>query len=264
MNHKAKKSLGQNFLKSKKIVSDIIDVGDIHADDIILEIGPGKGILTEKLLFFASKVIAVEKDRELVEFLKEKFKTEIEKGKLDLIEKDILDFDPELLRFYKTPYKLIANIPYNITGAIFKKFLQTKNQPEKMVLLIQKEVAERIIARDKKESILSISVKTYGKPKIIKKVGAGNFSPKPKVDSAVLLIDDISKKNLENIDEKIFFEILKTGFAHKRKLLIKNLSVLKPDAQTNWEDVFEKCGINTKSRPENLTMENWLCFAKIF
>src|SRR3990167_481712 len=157
---KAKKSLGQHFLRSEKALSRIIDESDPAGDDLILEIGPGEGVLTDRLLKFAGKVIAVEKDDKLYEKLKNKYQKEIEGGRLDLIHGDILDFDPNLLKFYSDlSYKIVANIPYNITGAILKKFLSAKYQPETMVLLLQREVAKRIVASNGKESILSISIK---------------------------------------------------------------------------------------------------------
>src|SRR3989344_2448242 len=159
---KPKKSLGQHFLKSRDALRKIIQAGEISQDDVILEIGPGKGVLTEELLKNSSRIIAVEKDRELFVFLSEKFQKEVKEKKLILINEDILNSKIENLKL--KIYKLISNIPYNITGAILKKFLTEKYQPKRMVLLVQKEVAERIVARDKKESILSISVKAYGEP----------------------------------------------------------------------------------------------------
>src|SRR3989338_1559210 len=202
MQYKAKKSLGQNFLKSKPALRKIIEAGEIRKDDVILEIGPGKGKLTSKLLEKSNCVIAVEKDRELFEFLKIKFEKEIRNKKLILIEDDCLNFNPKNYNLDARTYKLISNIPYNITGAILKKFLTDKNQPERMVLLVQREVAQRITTpspsstgRGGKESILSISVKAYGEPKMIMKVPARYFSPAPKVDSAVIAINNISRKN---------------------------------------------------------------------
>jgi len=261
MNHRAKKSLGQHFLKSQRSVADIVDAGDIHVDDIVLEIGPGKGILTKKLLLASRKVIAIEKDPLLVSFLKEKFETEIQEGTLDIIEKDILDFDPETLRSFNNSYKIVANIPYYITGAIIKKFLESTYQPKHMVLLIQKEVAQRIMARDNKESILSISVKVYGKPHYIKKIPARFFSPVPKVDSAILSIEHISKDFFTDIDERVFFTFLKAGFAHKRKLLIKNLENTKNNKNI-LKKTFSLCTISEKTRAENMTLENWKCLTK--
>ena len=178
----AKKSLGQHFLKSERALSSIIESAKISPGETILEIGPGLGVLTEKLLDAGAKVIAVEKDDSLFVFLKEKFGE-----KINLIHEDILDFDSNDLG----KYKIVANIPYNITGAILEKFLSADNQPESMVLLVQKEVAERIVARNNKESILSISVKAYGDPKYIEKVLAGSFVPAPNVDSAIILIKNM-------------------------------------------------------------------------
>lgn len=175
MQHKAKKSLGQNFLKSIPALHKIIESGEISNSDIILEIGPGKGALTEKILEKAGLVVAVEKDKNLFDLLSEKFAEHIKNKKLILVEADILDFEIEKIIKNKN-YKIIANIPYNITGAILKKFLTEKSQPSLMVLMVQNEVAQRIVARDKKESILSISVKAYGEPKIIMKVPARYFS----------------------------------------------------------------------------------------
>ena len=171
---------------------------------MILEIGPGKGALTKKLLEKSGIVIAIEKDRELFGLLKDKFEKEIENKKLILVNEDILEFDTDKLQ----NYKIIANIPYNITGAILKKFLTAKNQPETMVLMVQNEVAKRIVARDKKESILSISVKAYGEPKMIMKVPARYFSPSPKVDSAVILIKNFGKSSKKALltSERNFLE----------------------------------------------------------
>jgi len=263
MIHKAKKSLGQNFLKSEKILEKICKTGDIKKDDIILEIGPGKGSLTKKLLEKSGTVIAVEKDYELIEILKEKFFDEIKNKKLILVEGDILKFDIEKILNKKENYKIIANIPYNITGAIFKKFLSCNSQPSKMVLLVQKEVVERIIARDEKESILSLSIKIYGDPKYIMTVSKNFFTPKPKVDSGIILIDNISRKNFANQNqEKIFFELIKNGFAHKRKILKKNLKELIGDS-SKIEKILEKLKIQQNIRAEDLDLEKWLEISKI-
>ena len=303
MIHKAKKSLGQNFLKSEPALKKIIEVGEIKPDDVILEIGPGKGALTRKLLEKSGTVIAVEKDRELFELLKIKFEKEILEKKLILINEDILEFEvsEEVSKFLSGPrfsgslsqpdhaknlkhlrYKVIANIPYNITGAILKKFLTDKNQPPLMVLMVQHEVAKRIMASDKKESILSISVKAYGEPKMIMKVPARYFSPSPKVDSAVILIQNISRRNFNspleeyplggggnastpsrkratpqegNKFEERFWEIVKTRFAHKRKKLSGNLKTLKNTEITLDLELGNK-------RAEDLTLEDWLLLAK--
>lgn len=253
---KAKKSLGQHFLKSEKALAAIVAAGDIHADDIVLEIGPGQGVLTEQLLRLAGKVIAIEKDSALIPFLKEKFAKEIEEERLDIIEDDILKFDPAVLRFYNTPYKLIANIPYYITGAIIEQFLSTKHQPEQMVLLVQKEVAERVVAKDGKESVLSIAVKVYGTPRIVAKVPAGAFVPAPNVDSAILAIDQISRNFFSAIDELHFFKLVKFIFGKKRKQIGGSLSDFLHDTEKAHTSLA-RVGIDPKTRPENLSKEQW-------
>lgn len=259
MIHRPKKSLGQNFLKSLAALSQIIAAGDISGDDTILEIGPGKGALTETLLLHAGKVIAVEKDRALAEFLREKFSQEIKSEKLTIIEDDILDFNPYDLS--PKSYKLIANIPYNITGEILRKFLGGESKPSRMVLLVQKEVAERIVVRDGKESVLSLSVKAYGDPKYIAKVPARYFSPAPKVDSAIICIENISKKKLTGVDEAFFFKVVKAGFAHKRKLARRNLESICPNKEF-LTSFFEKHSLSLAIRPEEIAFPVWLKLAK--
>lgn len=248
-----KKGLGQNFLKSIPALKKIIEAGEISEQDIILEIGPGKGVLTKELLKKAGQVIAVEKDRDLFEFLQEKFKKEIKTNTLVLVHEDILQFT--ITNYKLGNYKIIANIPYNITGAILKKFLTAENQPERMVLMMQNEVVQRILVRNKKESILSISVKAYGEPKYILKVPARYFSPAPKVDSAVILIQNISRKffSENKISEKKFWEIVRAGFAHKRKKLAGNLKNLLPK-----ETLFEL----KNKRAEELSLLNWIRLSK--
>ena len=253
----AKKSLGQNFLKSKKALLTMIEVGKISSSDIVLEIGPGQGALTEKLLESGAKIIAVEKDNRLIDLLDEKFENEINSKQLEIIHGDILELDLSK-KLRANSYKLIANIPYYITGQIFRKFLSGTLQPEKIVILVQKEIADRIVAHDKKESLLSLSVKVYGKAKKIMKVGKENFSPRPKVDSAILLIDDISKNFFEGIGEESFFEIIKAGFAHKRKVLISNLrDFAKKGNGADLKTAFSSLKISEKARAEDLTLEDW-------
>jgi 16S rRNA (adenine1518-N6/adenine1519-N6)-dimethyltransferase len=253
----AKKSLGQHFLKSEKALSQIVAAGNIHADDLILEIGPGTGILTKGLLALAGKVVAVEKDRDLIAMLKETFAPEIARGRFDLIEGDILKFDPNTLELYKSnTYKLIANIPYYITGAIIEQFLSATKQPKQIVLLIQKEVAERIVARDKKESVLSIAVKAYGTPRIVSKVPAGAFTPAPKVDSAILSIENISRDFFAQCDERAFFKVLKFIFGKKRKQIRGSLGELLSN-RAQAAAILDTIGIDPKTRPEDLVLDDW-------
>lgn len=260
MFHKAKKYLGQNFLKSSLAVNALCSSADLNKDDIVLEIGPGKGALTSKILERVERVIAIEKDNDLIEILNDKFKEEVESGKLLIINEDIMNINPNKIGLLNGKYKIVANIPYNITGLIFKKFLSEETKPSIMSILVQKEVADRIATRDGKESILSLSVKAYGEPKYIMKVGKNSFSPSPKVDSAIILIREISEKKLNGINEKLFFEIIKLGFAHKRKILKKNLENLNRDLINKY---FIDKNISPSVRAEDLSFDNWVELTKV-
>lgn len=265
----AKKSMGQNFLKAKGVVREIVATAQIKKGEVVLEIGPGKGILTEALLSAGARVIAVEKDRSLFDLLKNKFAGEVKNGQLELVNGDILNFDFKRYKLQVTGYKLVANIPYYITGEILRLFIGGEIKPSRVVLLVQKEVAERIAARTKpldsvrgKESILSISVKLYGTPKYMGKVPAKYFSPAPKVDSAILLVENL-KEAFKNTEEaKGFFDLLKLGFGHKRKMLMGNLKAGFPEELLRL--AFKTCGLDEKTRAENITLENWKClFSKL-
>ena len=266
MPHRAKKSLGQHFLRSTSAIRAIVAAGKVEASDTVLEIGPGEGVLTEALLATKARVVAVEFDHTLIPILRERFTAEITSGQLELIEKDILKFDPENYELKASGYKLIANIPYYITGAIFEKFLTEKTPPSRLVVLIQKEVATRIVARDHKESILSISVKAFGTPRITEKVPASAFRPAPKVDSAVLLVEDVSRRNFaasgtsKTIATEHFFKIVRTGFAHKRKLLMRNLEQISD--KESIVRAFAEAGIPANVRAEDLPLEVWFALSR--
>ncbi len=254
----AKKSLGQHFLRSERALNAIIEAGNLQSGETVLEIGPGEGVLTEKLLACGVQLTAVEKDDGLYESLKQNFAKEITAKQLTLVHGDILEFNPATLQ--ATNYKLIANIPYNITGAIIEKFCEAEHQPTQMVLLVQDEVAKRIVARDGKESILSISVKAYGEPRYVEKVLAGSFVPAPSVNSAIISIENISKTFFTTFAEKDFFYLLKAGFQAKRKKLSSNLS-LKFDKR-RVQKAFATLTLNDNTRAEELTVEKWKVLAK--
>lgn len=256
-NNSPKKSLGQNFLTSIPARIAIVNAGNLMVSDTVLEIGPGKGFLTRGLLDSGAHVVALEKDRELIPVLQETFSQEVKTKKLALIEGDALLFETKNEKRLTKNYKLIANIPYYITGAILSRYLSCSHQPIQMVVLVQKEVAERVVARDGKESILSLAVKVYGDPKIVYRVKRGSFNPIPNVDSAVLSIENISRKNFKNAKhEENFFSVVKAGFSHKRKFLISNLKEKLPE--TNWQDLFIKNNLNEKVRAEDVILDTWL------
>lgn len=257
---KPKKSLGQNFLTSIPARIAIIEAGEITPTDSILEIGPGKGFLTKALLETGAHVTALEKDGGLLPLLAEHFASEIESEQLTLIEGDALTFEPTPYTLQATHYKIIANIPYYITGAILERYLSYVNQPSTMVVLVQKEVAERVCARDGKESILSLSVKVYGDPKLVYRVNKGSFNPIPSVDSGVLQIKNISRANFKNqYHEQIFFKVVKAGFAHKRKILLSNLK--GEFHMIDMHNMFDELSIPLKSRAEDVPLTIWLALS---
>jgi 16S rRNA (adenine1518-N6/adenine1519-N6)-dimethyltransferase len=259
--HRAKKSLGQNFLNNMHVADQIVTSANLAPSDIVLEIGPGKGVLTERLLKTSGKVIAVEKDDFLIPPLTETFADELASGKLVLIHDDILTCDLSHHGLETSKFKLIANIPYYITGLLFRKFLEGDLQPTEMVVMVQKEVALRILARDSRESLLSISVKVYGEPSIVVNVSAGSFTPAPTIDSAVLKISNISRDFFTNgtkkLDEKAFFNLLRIGFAHKRKHLLGNLLTAGIKTRPELELIFEELHLPLPIRPENLSVQDW-------
>lgn len=251
---RTKKHLGQHFLRSTQAAREIARAGEIASEETVVEVGPGRGILTRKLLGVARSVIAIEKDRELVRYLEKEFADEVAGGRLKIIAGDARDLEEHIKAEQNTlgaSYKIVANIPYYITGVLIRKIFSLPRLPARVVLLLQREVAERIVARDGKESMLSISVKAYARPRYIKTVPARLFRPAPEVDSAVVAFEDISRKNFKTVSERAFFEILKRGFAQKRKLLKSNLAC---STQT-----LAACGIAERARAEDLTPAQWLC-----
>jgi len=257
----AKKSLGQNFLISPGIVERIAQAGDIQKGETVIEIGPGKGVLTAALLRAGAKVKAIEKDDRLIGFLDELFRAETDRGDFELFHDDVMEMTPEKLSArIPEAYKVIANIPYYITGQIIRLFLSMPHKPANMVLMVQKEVANRIIARDEKESILSLSVKAYAKPELVVSVARGNFFPIPNVDSAVIKLSDIQNPFTDAKEEERFFEIVKAGFGQKRKKLVRNL-----EAVTDRESLaraFAVLQIGENARAEDIALPTWIKLAQ--
>jgi 16S rRNA (adenine1518-N6/adenine1519-N6)-dimethyltransferase len=257
---KVLKSLGQNFLIDEKALADIVAAAELKADDTVLEIGPGMGVLTLELAKKCKKVIAIEKDRKMSRFLEKKIaETMGNKPNIEVINEDILKINlPQFLQERGvSQYKVVANIPYYITSPIIKLFLETEIQPQMMVLLVQKEVAKRICASRGDMSILALSVLLYGQPTLVRTVDSSSFYPAPKVDSAILKIEDIGKKYPPEDYRKIF-RLIKIGFASKRKKLANNLSAgLKMD-KTEVENILASLNIDKNARAQDLEMEDWV------
>jgi 16S rRNA (adenine1518-N6/adenine1519-N6)-dimethyltransferase len=253
MSFNKQKKLGQVFLKDKTIVKKIIQAGRIKTQDQVLEIGPGKGILTQALVETKANIIAVEKDPELVEFLKNKFKNQLN---LKIIQEDVRDFfKKNKNKKLKKNYKAIGNIPYYLTSHLIKLLLESENQPQEIILMIQKEVAQRIISQPPKMNLLAASVQFYAKPKIICYVPKTAFSPKPKIDSAIIKITPIKTKR--DINKK-FFKTIKAGFKQPRKLLINNLSDNLKIEKENIKKAYQYLNIPLKSRAQDLSINKWI------
>ncbi len=252
---RAKKSLGQNFLHSKSALAAIARAGSLSEKDIVLEIGPGEGALTRLLLDTGAKVVAVEKDDRLIPILHETFAVEVKQKKFVLVHGDIMDFDCKKNTLKAFEYKLIANIPYYLTGLIFRNFVSGECPPKSAVFLVQHEVAKRVVARDGKESLLSLSIKAFGTPKLVLKVPRKAFRPAPNVDSAILSIEGIHDGGFKKGERERFFEVLHAGFAHKRKKLSGNLSEVF--AKESVARAFASLSLDENARAEDLPLEVW-------
>ncbi len=242
--------LGQHFLTRDAIPRLMVEAAQLNADDIVLEIGPGHGILTRLLTDKAKQVIAVEKDERLAAALAAAIGSP---APLTVVTQDFRDWwrAAEHQSILGKRYKIIANLPYYLTGEFFRLVLPSKNPPQTIVVLVQKEVAQRVIGRER-ESLLSISIKAYGHPRLVKIVKRGQFSPPPKVDSAVLAIDNIARARFPTATaENRFFDILHRGFANPRKMLGGKLPELAGR--------FAACGLSPQARAETLTLEQWFC-----
>ncbi len=254
------KSLGQNFLINERVFDRIIRVAELSSNDIVLEIGPGVGNLTLRLGEKVKKVIAIEKDKKMCEILKKVLENQNIKN-IKIINQDALklDFSP----YIQKPYKLIANLPYYITSPVIRKFLELKKPPESMILMVQKEVAQRICAKPPKLSLLAVSVQFYAKPKIISYVSKKSFWPRPKVDSAIIKIIPLKMRWSKKYTEK-FFEIVRAGFAHPRKQLINNLSKGLNLEKQKIEKWLLKNEVRPEQRAETLDVEHWQKLTKTY
>lgn len=252
-----KKSLGQHFLNSDYVPKKMCDAAGDIAGKTVLEIGPGTGVLTKEILARGGKVVAVEADRRAITSLEATFPDAIAGGDLTIYHHDARTLEPATFNLENQGYIVISNIPYYLSGSLFRSLLDTDCQPSTLVFLIQKEVAERI-ARDKKESLLSLSIKIFGNPTYISTIKRGHFTPPPNVDSAILAIHNINQDRLlhEGITAEVFFHILHTGFAQKRKQLLGNLTGLFP--RNHIATVFQNLNLPLTVRAEDVLLDTWI------
>lgn len=259
-----KKSLGQHFLNSDVVPHWLADAGEVSTGDTIVEIGPGTGALTVELLARGAKVIALEADLRAIEVLHERFAEEVKSDQLQIWHTDVRRFTTSDLNLPNHSFKVVANIPYYLTGQLFRIFLSNEIQPSVLVFLVQKEVGRRATMSHQdgqKESLLSLSIQAFGTPKYIKSVGKGHFNPPPKVDSAVVAVYNINQDNFKDISVDQFFEILHLGFGSKRKQLVGNLS--KRYDRSKAIKVITSIGVPVDVRAEDVPLDKWLQLAKL-
>ncbi|MEK7154322.1 MAG: 16S rRNA (adenine(1518)-N(6)/adenine(1519)-N(6))-dimethyltransferase RsmA [Patescibacteria group bacterium] len=248
-----KKSLGQNFLINEGIYRKIVAALEIKRDETVVEIGPGLGTLTQYLVNAGAKVIAIEKDRRLIDWLKNKFKNN---PKIKIVENDILKIDPRKLGLEKDNYKVVGNIPYYLTSRLIRTVFEKWPHPEKIVLMVQKEVAQRICAKPPEMSLLAVSVQYYSKPKIISYVSRNSFYPAPEVDSAIIKLET-QNLELKTNEVKNFFKVVRAGFAGKRKQLANNLTAGLKISKQEIRQKLTLIDIDPQRRAETLTIEEW-------
>lgn len=250
------KSLGQHWLKDRSTLSYIAECAHITTDDTVLEIGPGLGTLTSELLRRSKNVVAVEFDDELARKLPAQFP-----GKnLQVINEDILSFDVSTL---PANYVVVANVPYYITSKIVQLLMSAENKPRVAVLLVQKEVAERIAAKPGQMSVLGVSAQVFAKATLGEVVRADMFTPPPKVDSQVVILETRTQSVLGDIDEKAFFRVVKAGFSEKRKKLRSSLAGGLKISKSAAESLLSNAGISSDVRAEVLSIDDWLSLARV-
>ena len=249
----ANKGLGQNFLQDLSALETIVRAAEIQPDDVVLEIGPGLGNLTRYLALSAKSVIAIELDRELIPVLQTVLAPY---PNTRIIEGDILQVSPASL-VDTDDYLVVANVPYYITSAIFRHLLENTPRPRRMVLTIQKEVAERICAKPGDMSLLALSVQVYGQPKIAAILPAEAFFPVPKVDSAIIRVDMLPQPRIPAPLLDTFFQMVKAGFSQKRKTLRNSLSAGLRLSPSDAGQLLELSGIDPMRRAETLSLDEW-------
>lgn len=253
---RAKKRFGQHFLSDASILRRIVDAAALEPSDAVIEVGPGLGALTGFLAQHASRVVAVEVDRDLVGGLRERFATA---SHVAILEGDVLASTPgELLRTGAAapPYVVVANLPYNIAAPVLRHFLEGDVGPRRLVVMVQAEVAEAIVAKPGKMSLLSVATQVYGDTSFVMKVAPGAFSPPPNVQSAVVRIDVLPQPRVD-VSLDIFFRIVRAGFGNPRKQLRNSLSFGLHVKQSVIDEVMRRAGIDVTLRPQVLSIDDW-------
>lgn len=256
---KPARSKGQNFLIRESVYDSIIMASELKTSDMVMEVGPGLGFLTAKLAKKVKMVTAVELDDKLASILQIGLNSGDVRN-VEVINENVLDFDLSALRGIK--YKIVANLPYNITSVFLRKFLEAENKPESIVLMLQKEVVERMVAKPGEMSLLGISVQFYAEPELIAEVPAKDFWPKPEVDSAIVKLKVKSEKLAVN--EKEFFRLVKFGFMAKRKMLKNNLAGGYRLGQSEVAEKLKQAGFNEKIRAQELSVDDWIKLSPFF
>lgn len=260
----AKKSLGQNFLQDPTYLEQIVAAAELTPNDLVLEVGPGQGVLTRELAARAAGVVAVELDDRLITPLRAMFATQLDR--VEIVHGDILEMDPVTLvdrlagrlpgHAAGSPYKVAANLPYYITSAAIRQLLEARRPPSRAVLLVQLEVAQRICAEPGDMSLLAISVQYYARPQFVQRVPAGAFRPVPKVDSAILRLDVYPQPAVALAPEP-FFAVVRAGFGQKRKQLLNSLSAGLGRPKTEIAAALACAGVDPMRRAETLSLGEW-------
>lgn len=254
---RAKKSLGQNFLKNPRILDSIVAAAELSKSETVLEVGPGTGFLTERLSRAAGRVVAIEKDQRLILELQQKFKN----SNVEIIEGDILKVNPEDFKLEPGRYSIVANIPYYLTSHLIRLILTAWPKPKCAILMVQEEVARRIVAKPPDMNLLGLSVQAYADARIVSRVSRGNFSPIPDVDSAVIAI--VPKTNeIRDTEREEILNLASAAFHGKRKMLSNTLSGATGREKKEISDLLTSLGLNPKIRPEEVSLESWIHISK--
>ena len=258
---KARKGLGQHFLVDGEVLQVITSVAELTLADVVIEVGPGLGVLTRELAGQAGRVIAVELDSKLADILQQALASF---DNVTILNENILDIDPAALLVEGKAYKVVANLPYYITSPVLRHFLEAAVKPEVMIVMVQKEVAEAIVAEPGQRSVLSISVQFYGKPRIVSYVPAQSFYPAPEVGSAILRIDVYPQPVVAVDDEGSFFELVRAGFTASRKQIANSLAQGLKLPKAEALALLDGAGIVPQRRAETLTLEEWAQLLQVF